>query len=63
MFISDSYRQEGGGGKSFSTNSYTLGNNFTIHALYRDDKWPGTLRSLSRKRRMRTDEPKMGKVS
>tara|TARA_B100001939_G_scaffold343775_1_gene357049 strand:+ start:3891 stop:4283 length:393 start_codon:yes stop_codon:yes gene_type:complete len=37
MFISDSYQQAGGTGQSFSTNSYTLGNDFTIHALERDD--------------------------
>ena len=37
MFISDSYQQAGGTGQSFSTNSYTLGNDFTIHALQRDD--------------------------
>jgi|TARA_B100002019_G_scaffold26445_1_gene20428 hypothetical protein len=37
MFISDSYQQAGGSGQSFSTNSYTLGNDFTIHALQRDD--------------------------
>ena len=37
MFISDSYQQAGGSGQSFSTNSYTLGNDFAIHALQRDD--------------------------
>ena len=37
MFISDSYQQAGGTGQSFSSNSYTLGNDFTIHALQRDD--------------------------
>ena len=39
MFISDSYRSNsgGGGGASFGTNNYTLGNDFTIHALYRDE--------------------------
>jgi hypothetical protein len=38
MFISDSYRDSsGGGGGSFSANNYTLGNDFTIHALYRDE--------------------------
>ena len=34
MYISESSRQEGGGGSS--SNSYTLGNDFTIHALRRD---------------------------
>ena len=34
MYISESSRQQGGG--SPSGNSYTLGNDFTIHALRRD---------------------------
>ena len=37
MFISDSYQQQGGGGTSLSSNNYTLGNDFSIHALRRDD--------------------------
>ncbi len=37
MFISDSYQQQGGGGTSISSNNYTLGNDFSIHALRRDD--------------------------
>lgn len=37
MFISDSYQQQGGGGTSVSSNNYTLGNDFSIHALRRDD--------------------------
>lgn len=38
MFISDSYRSNsGGGGTSFSSNNYTLGSDFTIHALKRDE--------------------------
>jgi|TARA_B100000902_G_scaffold26774_1_gene32254 hypothetical protein len=36
MFISDSYQQQGGGGTSVSSNNYTLGNDFSIHALRRD---------------------------
>ena len=36
MFISDSYQQQGGGGTSISSNNYTLGNDFSIHALRRD---------------------------
>lgn len=37
MFISDSYQQQGGGGgTSLSSNNYTLGNDFSIHALRRD---------------------------
>jgi|TARA_A100001388_G_scaffold252693_1_gene215330 hypothetical protein len=43
MYISDSYRTSGGGGGGtgggggFSGNSYDLGNDFTIHALRRDE--------------------------
>ena len=42
MYISDSYRSSGGGGNTgggggFSGNNYDLGNDFTIHALRRDD--------------------------
>ena len=38
MFISDSYRSNsGGGGTSFSSNNYTIGSDFTIHALKRDE--------------------------
>jgi len=37
MFISESYRSStSGGGNSFGSNNYTLGNDFTIHALRRD---------------------------
>ncbi len=36
VFISDSYQQQGGGGTSVSSNNYTLGNDFSIHALRRD---------------------------
>ncbi len=36
MYLSESSRQSGGG-LSSSSNSYTLGNDFTIHALRRDD--------------------------
>ncbi len=36
MYISESYRANQGGGGS-SSNNYTLGNDFTIHALRRDD--------------------------
>tara|TARA_B100001094_G_C17964909_1_gene687363 strand:- start:469 stop:852 length:384 start_codon:yes stop_codon:yes gene_type:complete len=36
MYISESGSSSGGGGSS-SGNSYTLGNDFTIHALRRDD--------------------------
>ena len=35
MYLSESSRQSGGG-LSSSSNSYTLGNDFTIHALRRD---------------------------
>ena len=37
MFISDSYQSAGCGGQSFASNNYTLGSDFTIHALRRDD--------------------------
>jgi len=37
MFISDSYRSNSGGGGGFSANNYTLGSDFTIHALRRDE--------------------------
>ena len=38
MYISESSRQNsGGGGSTSSGNSYDLGNDFTIHALRRDD--------------------------
>lgn len=37
MFISDSYQSAGGGGQSFASNNYTLGSDFTIHALRRDE--------------------------
>ncbi len=36
MYISESYRANQGGGVS-TANNYTLGNDFTIHALRRDD--------------------------
>jgi len=42
MYISDSFRgggtsSGGGGGTGFASNNYDLGNDFTIHALSRDD--------------------------
>lgn len=38
MYISDSYRSSSGGSNNsgFGSNNYTLGNDFTIHALRRD---------------------------
>ncbi len=37
MYISESYRANSGGGSAGTGSSYTLGNDFTIHALSRDD--------------------------